>query len=77
MAGRAEKGIILTTGYFTPQAEAEASRDGAQPVELVDGEALVSLLKELELGLKPIPSYEVDEAFFRQFESLSGTEAGT
>src|SRR5205814_4720396 len=40
MAGRAEKGIILTTGYFTPQAEAEASRDGAQPIELVDGESL-------------------------------------
>jgi len=69
MAGRAEKGIILTTGYFTPQAEAEASRDGAQPIELVDGENLVKLLAELELGLKPVPSYEVDEQFFRQFEA--------
>jgi len=71
MAGRAEKGIILTTGYFTPQAEAEASRDGAQPVELVDGEALVRLLAELELGLKPVPSYMIDDVFFRQFEALS------
>ena len=67
MAGRAEKGIILTTGYFTPQAEAEASRDGAQPIELVDGESLVRLLGELELGLKPVKSYEVDERFFDQF----------
>src|SRR5215475_7636120 len=43
MAGRAEKGIILTTGHFTPQAETEASRDGAQPIELVDGESLIDL----------------------------------
>ncbi len=68
MAGRAEKGLILTTGYFTPQAVAEASRDGAQPIELVDGESLVRLLAELELGLKPVRSYEVDQQFFRQFE---------
>ena len=71
MAGRAEKGIILTTGHFTPQAEAEASRDGAQPIELVDGESLVELLADLELGLKPIRSYQVDEQFFLQFSDLS------
>ena len=70
MAGRAEKGMILTTGYFTPQAEAEAAHDGAQPIELVDGEHLVKLLGELELGLRPVRSYEVDEQFFRQFEEL-------
>jgi len=70
MVGRAEKGLILTTGYFTPQAEAEASRDGAQPIELVDGENLVRLLAELDLGFNPIRSYEVDEQFFRQFESV-------
>lgn len=77
MAGRAEKGLILTTGYFTPQAETEASRDGAQPIELVDGESLVRLLAELELGLKPIRSYEVDEQFFHQFEVLpDGSDTG-
>jgi restriction system protein len=68
MAGRAEKGLILTTGYFTPQAEAEASRDGAQPIELVDGVSLVRLLAELELGLKPVRSYFVDKQYFSQFE---------
>jgi restriction system protein len=67
MAGRAEKGIILTTGYFTSQAESEASRDGAQPIQLVDGEELIRLLGELELGLKPITSFEIDERFFDQF----------
>lgn len=75
MAGRAEKGLILTTGYFTAQAEAEASRDGAQPIELVDGDSLVRLLAELELGLMPIRSYEVDEQFFRQFESAPDNTA--
>jgi restriction system protein len=67
MAGRAEKGIILTTGYFTAQAESEASRDGATPVEIVDGEALVMLLAGLELGLRRIDSFEVEPGFFRQY----------
>lgn len=70
MAGRAEKGIILTTGHFTAQAEAEASRDGAQPIELVDGENLVRLLADLELGLVPVASFEIDEQFFRQFSGV-------
>jgi restriction system protein len=68
MMGRAEKGLILTTGYFTQQAESEASRDGAQPIELVDGESLVRLLGELELGLRPVAAFEVDKQFFKQFE---------
>lgn len=67
MAGRAEKGIILTTGYFTPQAEEEASRDGADPIELADGEALVRLMAEFELGLKPVQSFEMDDKFFEAF----------
>jgi restriction system protein len=76
MAGRAEKGIILTTGYFTPQAAAEASRDGAQPIELVDGRSFVGLLGELELGLKPVRSYEIDERFFAQFADDGPTSNG-
>ncbi len=77
MAGRAEKGIIITTGHFTAQAETEASRDGAQPIELVDGHDLVKLLADLELGLRPIPSFEVDEQFFRQFETPTDVLVGS
>jgi len=77
MAGRAEKGLILTTGYFTPQAEAEASRDGAQPIELVDGHSLVKLLAELELGLTPVRSFIVDQRFFSQFEDNPDDSYGT
>jgi restriction system protein len=67
MAGRADKGIIITTGYFTAQAQREASRDGAPPVELVDGEELADHLARLELGLTPTKTYEVDPGFFEQF----------
>ena len=68
MMGRAEKGIILTTGRFTADAEREATRDGVQPIELVDGDKLVSMFEQLELGMKPQTVYEVDEAFFEPFK---------
>ena len=68
MMGRAEKGIILTTGRFTADAEREASRDGVQPIELVDGDKLVSMFEQLELGMRPQTVYEVDEAFFEPFK---------
>jgi restriction system protein len=67
MAGRADKGIIITTGTFTAEARREASRDGVPPIELIDGEKLVAMLEHLELGVKPIRAYEVDEAFFNEF----------
>jgi restriction system protein len=68
MAGRADKGIILTTGAFTAEARREASRDGVPPIELVDGEKLVDMLEQLELGLRPMKTYEVDRAFFKEFD---------
>lgn len=67
MAGRADKGIIITTGTFTAEARREASRDGVPPIELIDGGKLVDMLQHLELGLKPITTYEIDEPFFNEF----------
>jgi len=52
MQGRADKGIFITTGNFTREATKEATRDGAPPIDLIDGEALCDKLKELGLGLK-------------------------
>lgn len=52
MVGRADKGLFITTGTFTPAAIKEATRDGAPPVDLVDGESLAEKLKELNLGVK-------------------------
>lgn len=67
MAGRADKGIILTTGTFTAEARREAVRDGVPPIELVDGEKLLDMFEKLELGLKPRAAFEVDEQFFEDF----------
>ena len=67
MSGRADKGIIITTGTFTAEARREASRDGVPPIELIDREKLVEMLRELQLGLKPVKTYEIDEAFFEEF----------
>jgi restriction system protein len=52
MIGRTDKGLFITTGRFTPDARREATRDGAPPIDLVDGEQLCDLLKELKIGVK-------------------------
>jgi restriction system protein len=52
MVGRADKGLFITTGTFTPAAVKEATRDGAPPIDLVDGEQLAEKLKEFQLGIK-------------------------
>ncbi len=67
MLGRADKGIILTTGTFTQDARREARRDGAPPVELVDGDKLVEMFEKLELGLTPRTVFDIDQKFFDEF----------
>jgi restriction system protein len=67
MMGRADKGIILTTGTFTSDSKKEAMRDGVPPIELVDGEKLLDMFEQLELGLKPIKAFELDTKFFDEF----------
>ena len=67
MMGRADKGIILTTGSFTADARKEAVRDGVPPIELVDAEKLVNMLEVYELGLRPVRAYQIDQSFFDEF----------
>ena len=69
MSGRADKGIIITTGSFTAEARREATRDGAPPIELIDGEKLLDILERFEIGLKPVTTYEVEYAFFQEFHA--------
>lgn len=66
MQGRTDKGLVITTGTFTRDAIKEATRDGAPPIDLIDGEQLVQRLKELGLGVKitMIESVEVDTDWF-------------
>lgn len=68
MQGRADKGIILTTGTFTTEAKKEASRDGVPPIELVDGDKLMDMFEKLELGVRPIQAYEVVTKFFDEYK---------
>ena len=65
--GRADKAILLTTGTFTRDARKEAERVTPR-IELIDGEQLVAMFEEKELGMKPRTVYEVDHPFFEQFK---------
>ena len=51
MVGRADKGLFITTGAFTKEAQREAGRDGAPAIDLIDGSELCILLKDLALGV--------------------------
>jgi restriction system protein len=51
MVGRADKGLFITTGTFTRDAEREATRDGAPAIDLMNGDQLIEKLKELNLGV--------------------------
>jgi len=66
MVGRADKGLFITTGTFTPAAIKEATRDGAPPVDLVDGDDLAEKLKELSLGVKTemVEKVSLDKEWF-------------
>ncbi len=65
MVGRADKGLIITTGTFTSEARKEATRDGAPAIDLIDGEYLCVLLKDRKLGVhvQLVEEVSVDERF--------------
>ena len=66
MVGRADKGLVITTGSFTRDAYREATRDGAPPIDLIDGEQLMDKLRDLSLGVatKQIEVVEVSTEWF-------------
>lgn len=71
MVGRAAKGIFITTGTFTRDARQEALRDGAPPLDLIDGDDLVKMLKDFRLGVtireKIVEEISVDKQWFQTF----------
>ena len=73
MVGRSDKGLFITTGRFTPEAKKEANRDGAPPLELVDGEELARMLKNLRLGVKVsmVESVAIDGEWFSEFNEAN------
>lgn len=70
MTGRGDKGLLITTGSFTAEAKEEATRDGAPPIDLIDGEALCDLLKQYEMGVatraRTVEEVEIDLSFFSE-----------
>ena len=66
MVGRSDKGLLITTGTFTPDAKREATRDGAPAIELIDGDQLCDLLKQLKLGIRTeiVEKMTVEPAWF-------------
>ena len=67
LVGRADKGLFVTTGTFTRDAIREATRDGAPPIDLIDGDQLADKLKELHLGIKTemVESVDIDKEWFK------------
>jgi restriction system protein len=64
MAGRGEKGLLITTGTFSREAKLEARRDGATPVDLIDGERLCELLCGYTMGVERVEDVRVQPHFF-------------
>ena len=68
MAGRGDKGLLITTGTFTSDAKVEATRDGAPPIDLIDGDRLCDLLKDYEVGVRiaarQIEDVTIDHSYF-------------
>lgn len=66
MVGRADKGLLITTGTFTSEARREATRDGAPPIDLIDGMELCALLKRLDLGVqtRQVEQVTIDDRWF-------------
>ena len=62
--GRADKGIIITTGIFSKDAKEEARRDGAFMIDLIDGIELVHKLKEYNLGVTIVEQVQINQEWF-------------
>jgi restriction system protein len=69
MVGRADKGLVMTTGTFTADARKEATRDGAPAIDLVDGKDLCELLKKLKIGvsIRMVEHIMVEQEAFLEF----------
>jgi restriction system protein len=75
MVGRSDKGLIITTGTFTPDAKREATRDGAPAIDLIDGDQLCDLLKDLKLGVRTemVEQVKVEPNWFAQLKASAIT----
>ena len=72
MVGRGDRGLLITTGTFTKAARSEATRDGAPPIELIDGDALCDLLKDYKLGVRvterTVKDIDIEDDYFERLD---------
>jgi restriction system protein len=63
---KAIRGTLITLGGFSKGCKEAALFPGAAPITLIDGEKLVDMLIEHEIGMRKRPAqlYEIDEEFF-------------
>jgi restriction system protein len=68
MVGRSDKGLFITTGSYSREAVKEATRDGAPPIDLIDGDLLGEKLKELRLGVyvETVEKVTVEPEWFKK-----------
>jgi len=78
-----QRGLIITTSSFTKDAKREAIEEAKTPISLIDGEKLLDLLIENEVGIskKKITYLELDLEMLEEFEeeseiSLKGKRLG-
>lgn len=67
ITGRADKGLFLTTSYFSHEAIIEANRDGVTHIELIDNDKLFEILKETGLSFTAYKT-AIDEEFFNDYK---------
>ncbi len=64
---KAIRGTLISLGNFSKGCKEAALFPGAAPITLINGEKLLDLLIEHEIGLRkrPVQRYELDEDLFR------------
>ncbi|MCG3776887.1 MAG: Mrr restriction system protein [Nitrospira sp.] len=67
MEGRADRGLFITSGRFTSSAKAEATREDARPIDLIDGREFAAMLRTFSLGVttRVVEVTDVDEQWFK------------
>ena len=65
--GKSRQGHHHYHRHIHPRSQERGRRDGAPPIELVDGDTLVQMFEQQQLGLIPRTTYDVDEKFFDDF----------
>lgn len=66
MAGKAARGIYLSTSEFSEGAVKEASRYGAPAISLINGKELCGELMKNRIGVKMVKSGAPDPEFFQK-----------